>query len=128
MSLWMVIVLLGLVKLPVAALMLWIPFRDDQAMKVGAANVAGGVDADEAGDSEDDDGGSIALGACPRDPHPRSPLPRPRRRGPHGSGVPPSPRRLRRPAVSARLGSTPARARERATAARRGRSQRLRLR
>jgi hypothetical protein len=125
MSLWMVIVLLGLVKLPVAALMLWIPFREDQAMKVGAAGAA----TDGAGDSEEDDGGSIAQAASPRDPHPRSPLPRPRRRGPHGSGAPPSPRRLRRPAVSAaRLSPTPAPPRERAAAARRGRSQRLRLR
>jgi hypothetical protein len=123
MSLWMVIVLLGLVKLPVAALMLWIPFREDQAMKVGAA----GAETDGTGDSEEDDGGSIALGASPRDPHPRSPLPRPRRRGPHGSGTPPSPRRMRRPPVSAvRLSPTPAR--ERAAAGRRGRSQRLRLR
>ena len=55
MSLWMVIVLLGLVKLPVAALMLWIPFRNDQAMSATAA-----ADADGAGGSEDD-GGSMAL-------------------------------------------------------------------
>ena len=32
MSLWMLIVLLGLIKLPIAALMLWIPFRDDAAI------------------------------------------------------------------------------------------------
>jgi len=108
MSLWMVIVLLGLVKLPVAALMLWIPFRDDQAMGVGVSAEAEGT-----GDSEDD-GGSMALGASPLDPHPRSPRPHPRRRGPHGSGTPyPSPRRIRRPAMGARLGTrmTPARGR-----------------
>lgn len=121
MSLWMVIVLLGLIKLPMAALMLWIPFRNDQAM-----NAAIGADADEAGDSEDD-GGSMALGASPLDPHPRSPRPRPRRRGPHGSDRPSSPRRVRRPVVSARLRTTMTRVRGRgATAA--ARSQRLRLR
>lgn len=98
MSLWMVIVLLGLVKLPVAALMLWLPFRNDQAMNIGAV----GPETDASGDSEDD-GGSIALGASPVDPHPRSPLPRPRRRGPHGSGAPSAPQRIRRPAVAARL-------------------------
>ena len=52
MSLWMVIVLLALLKLPIAALMLWIPFRNDQAM-----NMAAPVDADESGASDDDDGG-----------------------------------------------------------------------
>jgi hypothetical protein len=104
MSLWMVIVLLGLVKLPVAAMMLWIPFRNDQAMSAPAT-------ADAAGDSEDD-GGSMALGACPLDPHPRFPRPGPRRRGPHGSDTMPatSPLRIRRPAVAARFrtGMTPA--------------------
>jgi hypothetical protein len=101
MSLWMVIVLLGLVKLPIAALMLWLPFRDDQAVNT----TAGGADADASGDSEDG-GGSVALPASPLDPHPRSPLPRPRRRGPHGSGAPPAPRRIRRPAIPARLRTT----------------------
>jgi hypothetical protein len=96
MSLWMVIVLLGLLKLPIAALMLWIPFRNDQAM-----NAAGAPDADEPGASEDD-GGSVALPASPLDPHPQSPRPHPRRRGPHGSDAPPpSPPRIRRPAVAA---------------------------
>jgi hypothetical protein len=103
MSLWMVIVLLGLVKLPVAALMLWLPFRNDQAMNIGEV----GPETDASGDSEDD-GGSIALGASPVDPHPRSPLPRPHRRGPHGSGTPPAPRRIRRSTVAARLRKTAA--------------------
>jgi hypothetical protein len=103
MSLWMVIVLLGLVKLPVAALMLWLPFRNDQAMNIEAV----GPETDVSGDSEDGGGGgSIALGASPVDPHPRSPLPRPRRRGPHGSGAPSAPRRIRLPTVAARLGRT----------------------
>jgi hypothetical protein len=93
MSLWLVIVILGLLKLPVAALMLWIPFREDHALRAPAT----GEDADAAGDS-DDEGGSLALGASPLDPHPRSPRPHPRRRGPHSSdGTPPSPRRIRRP-------------------------------
>jgi hypothetical protein len=102
MSLWMVIVLLGLVKLPVAALMLWLPFRNDQAMSIGAVD----PETDASGNSEEDDGGSIALGASPVDPHPRSPLSRPRRRGPHGSGTPSAPLRVRPPAVAARLGRT----------------------
>lgn len=93
MSLWMVIVLLGLLKLPVAALMLWIPFRNDQAMYSSPA-----AGAEEPGASEED-GGSIALPGSPLDPHPRSPRPRPRRRGPHGHDTPPSPPRIRRPAT-----------------------------
>lgn len=101
MSLWMVIVLLGLVKLPIAALMLWLPFRNDQAMNTAAD----ATDTDASSDSEDD-GGSIALTASPVDPHPRSPLPRPRRRGPHGSNAPLAPRRVRRPAISPRLTTT----------------------
>ena len=119
----MVIVLLGLVKLPVAALMLWIPFRNDQAM---SANATSG-ETDGARDSEDD-GGSMAIGASPQDPHPRSPRPRPRRRGPHGSGAPPSPRRIRRPVQAARLRTTMTPARVRSAATRLARPQRLRLR
>ena len=95
----MVIALLGLAKLPVAALMLWIPFRNDQAMNVPA-------DAGATGASDDDDGGSVALEGSTPDPHPRSPRPRPRRRGPHGSNTPPSsPRRVRGPAVTRALGT-----------------------
>lgn len=97
MSLWMVIVLLGLVKLPVAALMLWIPFREDHAM-IATGDAAA---TDGSSDSEDD-GGSMALPASPLDPHPRTPRPSPRRRGPHGSNPLPSPRRIRRPAVTRR--------------------------
>ena len=89
MPLWMLVVLLALIKLPIAALMLWIPFRSDAAMSSG-----------EPPDRSDDDGGSRALPAGPLDPRPRRPLPcgpfpgRPRR-GPHGSPPPPSPRRVR---------------------------------
>jgi hypothetical protein len=77
----------ALVKIPLAGLMLWIPYRNDQATE--AADVS---------DSSEEDGGSKALPGSPLDPHPRSPRPRtPRpstpRRGPHGS--PSAPRRVR---------------------------------
>jgi len=100
MSLWLLIVLLGLLKLPIAGLMLWIPYRNDRAMN--AATAATAADTDEP-DASEDDGGSMALPASPLDPHPQSPGPRPhpRRRGPHGSDpAPPSPPRVRRPAIA----------------------------
>jgi hypothetical protein len=84
MPLWVVLVSLGLVKLVVASLMLWLPFRCDAAMMA--------VD-DEP--RSDDDGGSKVSQAAPVDPHPRLPLPRKPRRGPHGSSSPPSPPRVR---------------------------------
>jgi hypothetical protein len=87
MPLWLLIVLLGVIKLPIAALMLWMPFRNDPALNVS-----------EPPDRSDDDGGSRALPAGPLDPRPRRPLPsgpRRPRRGPHGSPPPPSPRRVR---------------------------------
>jgi hypothetical protein len=87
---WVVILTLGLVKLPIAALMLWIPFRSDTAMVSG-----------EPADSSEDDGGSKTLQdppRGPRGPHPRAPLHGPRpRRGPHGSVAPLSPARVRGP-------------------------------
>jgi hypothetical protein len=74
----MVIVLLAaLIKLPIAGLMLWLPFRNDEAMR-----------APEPPDSPDEDGGSKTL---PRDPS----LPRSPRRGPHGTPPPPAPPRVR---------------------------------
>jgi hypothetical protein len=96
MQLWMLIVLMGLIKLPIAALMLWIPFRDDTALN-----------ATEPPGQSDDDGGTRVLPAGPLDPHPRRPLPSGRfprspRRGPHGSQPPPSPRRIRTAARSTR--------------------------
>jgi len=96
MQLWMLIVLMGLIKLPIAALMLWIPFRDDAALN-----------ATEPPGQSDDDGGTRVLPAGPLDPHPRRPLPSGRfprspRRGPHGSQPPPSPRRIRTAARSTR--------------------------
>jgi hypothetical protein len=87
MSLWLVIALLGLLKLPLAGLLLWLPFRHDEAL--AAANAS----ASEPG--SDEDGGSFTLPAGPRDPHPRRPLPRRPRRGPHGGALPPSPPRVR---------------------------------
>jgi hypothetical protein len=92
MPLWLwILVLLTLVKLPIAGLMLWIPFRDDEAMR-----------APDAPDSSDEDGGSRALPGGPLDPHPRAPFPHRPRRGPHGSPTPPAPRRVRTPARSTR--------------------------
>ncbi len=86
MQTWMWILLFaGLIKLPIAALMLWIPFRYDEAMQAS----------DDVSDSSEEDGGSKALPGGPLDPHPRAPLPRKPRRGPHGSPSPPSPPRTR---------------------------------
>lgn len=89
MRLWMVIVLVGLLKMPLAALLLWMPFHDD-----GSGTEAGG--------SSQDDGGSKTL---PGWRHPRDPLPRLPRRGPHGAAGPGPPRRVRPAAPRARAGS-----------------------
>lgn len=86
-----IVVIAALVKLPIAALMLWIPFHNDEAMR-----------APEANDPSDEDGGSKTLPGAPTDPHPRNPLPRFPRRGPHGSPSPPAPRRIRTAAVGRR--------------------------
>jgi hypothetical protein len=92
MPLWLwVLVLAALVKLPIAALMLWIPFRNDPA-----------VISPEASDSSEEDGGSRALPGGPLNRHPRGPLPRFPRRGPHGSSPPASPRRVRTKVTTAR--------------------------
>ena len=91
-----VLLLAGLIKLPIAALMLWIPFRYDES-QVFQQNPA---------DSGEDEGGSKALPGGPTNPHPRSPLPRHPRRGPHGSPSPSSPARMRTPLRA----TTPARA------------------
>jgi hypothetical protein len=92
MPLWLWIMLLaGLVKIPLAGLMLWIPFRYDESMRDG-----------DASDSSEEDGGSKALPGGPLDRHPHSPRPRRPRRGPHGSPSPPSPPRVRTNAHGAR--------------------------
>jgi hypothetical protein len=73
MSLWLLIVLFGLIKLPIAAMMLVLPFRNDAAMQ--AQGPAG---------SSDEDGGSHTLPHEPHGPRPRWPV-SPRPRGPqHG--------------------------------------------
>jgi hypothetical protein len=89
MSLWMLFVLLALIKLPLIGLMLWMPFRNDEAAIV--PNLA------DVSDSTDEDGGSHTLPGGPLDPHPRMPLPRSPRRGPHGSPALAPPARIRTP-------------------------------
>ena len=90
MSLWLwILLLVALVKLPLAGLMLWIPYRYDESMS-----------SPEPTDPSDEDGGSKALPGGPLDPHPRAPLPRNPRRGPHGSPGLPPPARVRTTARS----------------------------
>jgi hypothetical protein len=85
MPLWLwILMLVALVKIPLAGLMFWLPARYDEAMR-----------APDVGDSSEEDGGSKALPGGPLDPHPRAPLPHGPRRGPHGSPAPPSPSRVR---------------------------------
>ena len=72
----------ALIKLPIAGLLLWIPFRRDEAM----------TSTDASTDSSEEDGGSKALPGGPLDPHPRRPCPAARARGPHGAPSPPPPR------------------------------------
>jgi hypothetical protein len=94
-SLLALLIALGLIKLVVASMMLWLPFRSDAAM------IATGDPPRLDSDDDDDDGGSKVALAEPCDPHPRRPSPRPRSRGPHGAPSPPAPRRIR--TVSPRL-------------------------
>jgi hypothetical protein len=86
MPLWLLLMLMGLIKLLVASLMLWLPFRSDAAMS--AREDENRADADE-------DGGSRTLPGSPTEPHPKLPHPHGPRRGPHGSPSPPSPARVR---------------------------------
>jgi hypothetical protein len=81
MMLW-VIIGLALIKVPIAALMLWLPFRADERMI-----------APDAPDADSEEPGGGGGGGAPR--RPRSPRPR---RGPHG--LPPqAPSRVRTPGV-----------------------------
>jgi hypothetical protein len=89
MRLWMVIVLVGLLKLPLVGLLLWLPFRSDSPV----ADVP---------DSPQDDGGSKTLPHPPHGRHPRRPLPHLPRRGPHGSAPTPPPERVRMTRARAR--------------------------
>lgn len=95
MSVWVLLLLLGVIKIPIAALMLWMPFRSDAAL----VEDEDGADADGE-QSDDGDGGSKKPQSPPRGPHPRSPRRRGRRRGSHGA--PTSPHRVRFPLVAPR--------------------------
>jgi len=103
MSLWMLIVLFALIKLPLAAVLLWLPFRDDAAMHAPARP-----------ETSEEDGGSRTLAGGRPGPRPRWPIaPRPRgprhgalevgparpsrRRDPHRARPPRAPRRVRAP-------------------------------
>jgi hypothetical protein len=91
MSVWVLLLLLGVLKIPIAALLLWMPFRADAAAVPDDDGADGDSPSDEGG------GGSKRPQSPPRGPHPRSPRRHERRRGPHGT--PPSPRRVRLPVV-----------------------------
>ena len=97
MWLW-ILLIVGLAKIPLAGLMLWIPFRHDETLR-----------APDLPDSSEEDGGSKALPGGPLDPHPRMPRPPRPRRGPHGSPAPLSPPRFRTNARSHRPERRPAR-------------------
>jgi hypothetical protein len=95
---WLLILGFGLVKLTIALLMLWLPFRFDEAL---VSLPRAGENENDAAD--EDDGGTKTLPGAPRRPSPHRPPPRlplrgPRgpRRGPHGTPAPPSPARSRR--------------------------------
>jgi hypothetical protein len=92
---WLLIVGFGLIKMPIALLMLWLPFRSDES-------VVSSAPAEPDDTSGEDEGGSKTLPGAPHDPRPHRPHPRPRlrgpsgpRRGPHGAPAPPSPARSR---------------------------------
>jgi hypothetical protein len=103
-SLWLLLGLMGLVKLAGASLMLWLPFRSDAAM------VSLG---DEHRSEPDDEGGTKALPGSPNEPYPKLPLPNRPRRGPHGSPTPPPPSRARPCASRARARKCSARGKDR---------------
>ncbi|MGA7705123.1 MAG: hypothetical protein WB998_09540, partial [Solirubrobacteraceae bacterium] len=64
MSLWVLLAAMGLFKLVVATLMLWVPFHADSAMVSLAEDDGGG----------EDEGGTKTVPGSPREPHPRRPL------------------------------------------------------
>ena|ERR1700679_1130044 len=89
---WLLILGFGLIKLPIALMMLWLPFRTDESLVA-----LGGEEGDS---SEEDDGGSKTLPGAPRRPSPHRPRPgwrgpRGPRRGPHGTPSPAAPARSR---------------------------------
>jgi hypothetical protein len=86
--LWSLLITFALIKLAVASMMLWLPFRTDSAVIA--------IDDPPRTDSTDDeDGGTKVPSDEASNPHPRQPRPRPSRRGPHGSPSPDAPRRVR---------------------------------
>jgi hypothetical protein len=93
---WLLILGFGLIKLPIALVMLWLPFRSDESLRPLA-------DTEEGDSSGEDDGGSKTLPDAPRRPSPHRPRPRPGwrrprgpRRGPqHGAPIPAAPARTR---------------------------------
>jgi len=92
MAIWVFIVMILLIKVPIAAMMLWLPFRHDSAVTA----VAEAPRDDEPGE-EDGGGHGPCGGTRPRWPRPR--------RGPH-QGVPPrSPSRVRGPRRRTRTGT-----------------------
>src|ERR1022692_1928875 len=87
MSLWLLLGLMGLIKLTIASLLIWLPYRSDSAISALGDR--------KNSDSGEDEGGSKPLPGPPTEPHPRLPLPHRPRRGPHGSPSAPSPARVR---------------------------------
>lgn len=91
---WLVVIVVG-IKLPLVAILLWVPFRSDSAR----------VDDDEVDGGGDDDGGAKAppnapspLPHGPLRPDPHGSLHRPpRRRGPHDGSPASPPSRTRTP-------------------------------
>jgi hypothetical protein len=93
---WLLILGFGLIKLPIALFMLWLPFRADESLVALPGS-------EEDGSSDEDDGGSKTRPGFPRRPSPHRPRPRPGwrgprgpRRGPHGEPSPAAPARSRR--------------------------------
>jgi hypothetical protein len=85
--LWLLITL-SLIKLVVASMMLWLPFRTDSA-------VIATEDPPRTDSDDDEEGGAKVSSEEDSKPHPRRPSPRRPRRGPHGSPSPGAPRRVR---------------------------------
>jgi hypothetical protein len=88
MPLWVLVLLLFvLIKIVIATLMFWLPYRSDTAMStVGDGHSDTGTD---------DEGGSKVVPGPPTEPRPPLPLPNRPRRGPHGSPSPSPPPRVR---------------------------------
>jgi hypothetical protein len=91
MSLWMLFVLFALIKLPLIGLMLWMPFRNDEADDRARSTHPTPPTPPRRMEA------AIRCPPGPIDPHPRMPLPRTPRRDPHGSPAIPAPARVRTP-------------------------------